>query len=810
MAGVGCAVIASSGFLAGMKSAPQKVVTKTITKTMVNGKAVKEDVQTAEKDRYTTDVIAVVNADVGVTTDGEKINYASKLLSDAGDQYKIVGLEKAKQGITDGTYAAYVVIPSDFSQSVVSLNDKPMKANIEYKLNSNLSDSSRDHAIYGVLGLNQKLNDDISYMYIDSILSEFHEAQDDATTIMRNDEKDAEQLASIRPDDLVESITIPAPKNATLSASSLDIGASQTALSGGQSAIMNAISEANSRSSEQLSAIKENGKKLSKEMNDDFDKLFSSIPDEITGTISVATSETIQKYNQALDEYESQFLTNCSEVKSLTTVEDVLYSSKKALEQTRDYNKTLESRKAGTVNAICDLVKTQTGKNAGASGAETQTGSGGSVAITISAAGDNVLAVTVGDTTKNVELSFEEDVETDEDGTVTKTLRVDMGRLAENLQSILGNVPQVTTTQPSQASATSVNSDEVKQAAESIVKDYTYIAEDIEKIPVTEQEKKRDKNASLNKLLSNIDNEQSKVRQIINNTRRNEESIQRISANVDSVSGAGTEGTAGNGGDPFNTELKHVIPKLTNEDLVQEVERQFRNYKQEKIKQVRAISTSDEMKEYFENFNNGLNEFNPYENVTSVIPDQVQSMGTAIADLEKNVMERDMDLQKQVADINETNRSNLEELQKTLVTADENSRKSVSDGLASVQSAKKKTTEDNSKLLTDLQKKLPYTRLGNVEYTQSYKFITSPTTLVEIGETGSLTQTNTQLTLTENDEEQAKTKAEESAKTSVETRLEKGQGITLLLYLLMALALLFIVIILVQRYLDKRRAIQIS
>ena len=42
---------------------------------------------------------------------------------------------------------------------------------------------------------------------------------------------------------------------------------------------------------------------------------------------------------------------------------------------------------------------------------------------------------------------------------------------------------------------------------------------------------------------------------------------------------------------------------------------------------------------------------------------------------------------------------------------------------------KDSTSEENQKILADFMKKLPYTRLGSMEYTQAYQFIAKPVIL---------------------------------------------------------------------------------
>lgn len=139
------------------------------------------------------DVIAVVNMDEGVVKDGLQINYADQLMQLPGDNYVITGLNEAKLGIENGSYAAYIVIPESFSQSVTSVEEIPQKILLEYTLNQKLDEDSAKEALSDVAVFEAELNTNIAYIYLDAIMTAFHDVQDDASKIMEQD--DAELLA---------------------------------------------------------------------------------------------------------------------------------------------------------------------------------------------------------------------------------------------------------------------------------------------------------------------------------------------------------------------------------------------------------------------------------------------------------------------------------------------------------------------------------------------------------------------------------------------------------------------------------------
>ena len=69
-------------------------------------------------------------------------------------------------------------------------------------------------------------------------------------------------------------------------------------------------------------------------------------------------------------------------------------------------------------------------------------------------------------------------------------------------------------------------------------------------------------------------------------------------------------------------------------------------------------------------------------------------------------------------------------LQNSIMEADKKSEEIISSGLATAKAIKEETSLQNQELLLGFSGLLPYTRLGSVEYTQAYKFITDPVELL--------------------------------------------------------------------------------
>lgn len=162
--------------------------------------------QNQEEDKSTVMTIAVVNADVGVMADGGKKYYASELMAFPDTNFKSSGLTDAMEGVGDGRYAAYILIPENFSASVESINSKPDKTQLTYALHDNLRQDVEIKIVNDIHNFILNLSTNISYMYVDAILKELHEVQDDSLTIMQNDIDDMESIEEVKTEDLIDGV----------------------------------------------------------------------------------------------------------------------------------------------------------------------------------------------------------------------------------------------------------------------------------------------------------------------------------------------------------------------------------------------------------------------------------------------------------------------------------------------------------------------------------------------------------------------------------------------------------------------------
>lgn len=162
--------------------------------------------QNQEENKSTITTIAVVNTDQGTMVDGEWTNYAADMIAFPDVNFTVTGLNDAKEGIAEGRYAAYILIPATFSESVVSINNEPQKAEVTYEINPDLREDAKIKVIGDIHNFLLGLNTNISYVYVDSILHEVHAVQDGSVAVMKNDTADLEAIVAVEQADLIEEV----------------------------------------------------------------------------------------------------------------------------------------------------------------------------------------------------------------------------------------------------------------------------------------------------------------------------------------------------------------------------------------------------------------------------------------------------------------------------------------------------------------------------------------------------------------------------------------------------------------------------
>lgn len=145
--------------------------------------------------------IGVVNSDDGINVENNYINYGEKLLS----KYDYVEITTINQ-VENNNYLAYIVIPGNFSRNIYSINTTPEQSVIGYNINIDKDNENYEYILNKLLDLELSLNKDISGMYVNAVLSEFYNAQNQVDTVLNNSDKNAEAILNLSLDDSISFI----------------------------------------------------------------------------------------------------------------------------------------------------------------------------------------------------------------------------------------------------------------------------------------------------------------------------------------------------------------------------------------------------------------------------------------------------------------------------------------------------------------------------------------------------------------------------------------------------------------------------
>ena len=158
-----------------------------------------------------SETIAIVSLDDGVDVNGVREYYANDFINLLGNDagYVVESASGASAGLADGKYGAIITFPSNTSECILSLNSAtPVSLPITYTINSKLDSQSYINVASKIGDFQNDINDQVSYMYVSSILSELHGAQDQAGQLLDNNEEILVLLDDLELMDYVESLEL--------------------------------------------------------------------------------------------------------------------------------------------------------------------------------------------------------------------------------------------------------------------------------------------------------------------------------------------------------------------------------------------------------------------------------------------------------------------------------------------------------------------------------------------------------------------------------------------------------------------------
>jgi hypothetical protein len=131
--------------------------------------------------------IAIVNADMGIEVDGERLNYSAAIIDVLDAGYTLVSPAMAESGFESGAYGAVITFPSDVSERILSFNSQqPEKVQLDFKVNPNLTEADYINTYVKIMNLQVSINTTLAHTYVSSIITQFHDAQNHMNAVFQN------------------------------------------------------------------------------------------------------------------------------------------------------------------------------------------------------------------------------------------------------------------------------------------------------------------------------------------------------------------------------------------------------------------------------------------------------------------------------------------------------------------------------------------------------------------------------------------------------------------------------------------------
>lgn len=217
----------------------------------------KKNNEEIEQATHKTTSVAVINLDEGVSVDGNYKYYSGELLTLPNSDYVITSYDDAMNGVSEGRYGAYVIIPATFSESVESLNGTPIEAFIQYEFDPQLSEEAKFTVQQNIAALDDALGDSVSYVYVANVMENLHNAQDDAKGVLSNDIDDLDNITAIDADSLAVAIEYRDLDIVAYDLENVDVSSYITTNTNNINQIQGVYNDAKTKSDAQVAGIKE-------------------------------------------------------------------------------------------------------------------------------------------------------------------------------------------------------------------------------------------------------------------------------------------------------------------------------------------------------------------------------------------------------------------------------------------------------------------------------------------------------------------------------------------------------------------------
>lgn len=134
-------------------------------------------------------VIAIVNEDTGVTKDEESVEMGVEVVTilakDSPYEWKVMGRGAAENGLKSNQYDAIVYIPSNFSENIMSYDQRnPKKAEFSYQVQRQKTGLRKEKVLQEIETATNRVNDKISTLYWSYIAQEMNHIKKEFTNIL--------------------------------------------------------------------------------------------------------------------------------------------------------------------------------------------------------------------------------------------------------------------------------------------------------------------------------------------------------------------------------------------------------------------------------------------------------------------------------------------------------------------------------------------------------------------------------------------------------------------------------------------------
>lgn len=635
-----------------------------------------------EQEADTVTDIAVVNLDEGILEEGKVRYYANELMDLQPDYLVPESIEAARNGINNGSYAAYILIPSDFSRNAVSINTVPEKSRLVFAINPNLREDISRLTMSDIKNFEINLNTNMSYMYMQAILKEFHDVQDSAGTIMENDSAEMARLQDVEPGSLMGSLQLVEVEPIETDIEEVDFRNVFEANSQISQELRNSYDTFARQGLEAFGEVKSKEETVIEGMGDFFD-VVAEIDIGTNAAGEEVYQEGIASLSKYLKEYEIEFLkkrnTVYKKIDAMTYITPIPDDDPENPDEEPD-DGSGEEPDGGSGDDSGDGAEEKPGEGSGE-------GSDGD-------SGDD-----------SGEGSGEPDEEPDEPP-------------VEPIPQIIAKIIQTSLDTANQniEAKNAQNQEKISAAKDKINSIRQVIATDIETgeedIPFREQlDAIEIYLAELELELDELEPfEQMAIEEIYDADIVKKE-FQELADMVQELPQVEIQ------------EYEGIFEEEVLSPLEEEIQQENARVQEEGTKYLGVV----------EEYTEELGEFDPYEYYDSEKMAKLESsFAENIFELEDKTYKQQGEYLELVYDSVETSNENMEQMKENLMEAYEATEENVTIEVDLAKQYRQEMNGTNIEILGDFVTKLPYTRIGNLEYVQAYDYMVKPITMSDI------------------------------------------------------------------------------